>query len=67
MQNRYRIVRDMIGGYQVQIKYWYFPFIWFECNGNFEGNTFISLATAEKFAVKHATNGSVVKNLGKLP
>jgi len=30
MKNKYRIVSDSYGGYEGQVKYWWFPFMWFQ-------------------------------------
>lgn len=68
MRNRYRIVSDNYLGYEVQIKFWYFPFMWFQCHGeHLPANTFPNVTAAEDYAKKHASKLRVVKNLGKLP
>lgn len=30
LKNKYRIVRDKYSGYEAQVKYWFFPFIWLQ-------------------------------------
>lgn len=68
MRNSYRIVRDNYLRYEVQIKFWYFPFMWFQCyDDHLPTNTFPNLNAAEAYAKKHANKICVVKNLGKLP
>ncbi len=49
-KNKYRIVGDMHGGYEVQIKKWWFPFLYFQCDkkGCIGVNTFSNLNQAEK-------------------
>lgn len=32
MKNKYRVARDNYAGFEAQVKYWYFPFYWFEVN-----------------------------------
>ncbi|EKS6731499.1 hypothetical protein OSG44_004995 [Enterobacter mori] len=35
MKNKYRIVADRYAGYEAQVKYWWFPLMWFQigfCN-----------------------------------
>ena len=49
MKNRYRIVKDAYLGYEVQIKYWFFPFIWFMAGVN----TFANVERAEEYAKTH--------------
>lgn len=39
MRNRYRIVRDAYAGYEVQVKYWFFPVIWIQINGTNTSST----------------------------
>ena len=62
MKNRYRIVRDNYLGYEAQIKYWYFPFIWFQLNED-DGvcNTNFSIEEAEKLIERHRSYKKVVK------
>lgn len=69
MRNSYRIVGDNRRGYEVQIKLWWFPVFWFECNSDdyYSGNSHYTLEKAEVFARKHAEIGKVEKYLGKLP
>lgn len=30
MKNQYRIVTDTYSGFEAQIRYWFFPFCWFQ-------------------------------------
>ena len=48
MRNRYRIVTDRYLGFEVQVKFWFFPLCWLQCTSN-NGitNTSCKLATAE--------------------
>jgi hypothetical protein len=55
---RFRIVRDKFAGYEVQHKYWWFPF-WFQTGCC---NTHRTIEDAEAFAQKNAQY--VVKDLG---
>ena len=32
-KNKYRVVTDNYAGYESQIKYWWFPFIWVQVGG----------------------------------
>ena len=50
--NKYRIVRDRYLGYEVQVKFWYFPIIYFQCHyGGYIQNTFSTLDTAKDFLI----------------
>lgn len=62
MKNRYRIVRDNYAGYEAQIKYWYFPIVWFQLHsrGDF-CNTNLSVEKAEALINKHRNCKKVVK------
>ncbi len=61
MKNKYRVVTDTYAGYEVQIKFWWFPFIWFECFNNTSiCNTHCSLERAEDFAKAHQAKGSMI-------
>lgn len=63
MRPRYRIVRDIYCGYEVQIWRWWFPF-WVMADSC---NTFSSIEKAEEFARIHSQGeGYVVKELGDL-
>lgn len=45
MKNKYRIVTDNYAGYEVQIKYWWWPFNYWR----FGINTFVSVDQAKAF------------------
>lgn len=45
MKNRYRIVSDRYLGYEVQVKYWFFPIMWIQINGT---NTSATLDRAKE-------------------
>ena len=44
-----RIVRDSFAGYEVQVKFWWLPFIWLQKGGL---NTFSTLDAAREFAAR---------------
>lgn len=66
MNRKYRILRDIYSGFEVQYKVWWWPF-WIQCgkNGGSGVNTNSSLEIAEQFAKMHS-GGKVVKYLGEL-
>jgi hypothetical protein len=49
MKNSFRIVADNYAGYEVQIKYWWFPFKWFQkwSESDTPINTFITIDAAK--------------------
>ncbi len=57
-KNEYRIVSDKYNGYEVQIKYWCFPFIYLQCDndGSFGGTNTSKLEGAKKIIEKHKKN-----------
>jgi hypothetical protein len=57
---KYRIVKDLYRGYEVQIKRFFFP-IWVQAGFS---NTFSTIEDAERFAINHANR--LVKHLGRL-
>lgn len=48
MKNRYRVVTDAYAGYEAQVKYWWFPFCYFQIGIN----TFPSIERAQQFIAK---------------
>lgn len=50
MKNKYRIVADNYLGYEVQIKYWYWPFCWSQLNFC---NTHATLEEAKRCIESH--------------
>jgi hypothetical protein len=38
----YRVVTDRYLGYEVQIRYWWFPLRWYQCHKQDTTNTFLS-------------------------
>lgn len=57
-KNCYRVVNDSFNGYETQVKFWWFPFMWFEMwEKGCISNTWASLEDA-KFFIK---NGSKKK------
>ena len=57
---KYRIVRDRFAGYEVQFRFWWLPFIWFQANGC---NTHGSVESARAFTARHKTKRYVVEEL----
>jgi len=55
MKNKYKIVTDKFNGFEVQIRFWWFPIFWFQCKWT---NTHCSVEQAEHYALKHA-NGTL--------
>lgn len=57
MKNKYRIITDKYAGYEVQIKRWWFPFMYFECWQSRDmflwANTFVSIRHAREFIDRH--------------
>jgi len=52
-KNKYRIISDNFCGYEVQIRYWFFP-IWLQCfEFPFNTNTHKSLEDAKEFMEQH--------------
>ena len=54
-----RIVRDMYAGYEIQVKYWWWP-VWLQKPFT---NTYSSLEEATQVAEKYKLNGQVVKEI----
>ncbi|KAA6438830.1 hypothetical protein FEM33_15535 [Dyadobacter flavalbus] len=50
LKNKYRVVEDEFNGFEAQVKYWFYPFQWFEINGN---NSSRSLERAKKIIEAH--------------
>lgn len=48
MKNKYRIVTDMYAGFEAQVKYWWFPFCYFQIGIN----TFRNIEQAQEFIAK---------------
>ena len=60
--NCYRVVSDTFGGYEAQVKFWWFPFYWFEMiEKGYMSNTWRTLEEAQNFIV----NGSKQKEKKK--
>ena len=49
-KNYYRVVTDNYSGYEAQVKFWWFPLIWFQC---YYTNTNSSLEEAKKVIERH--------------
>lgn len=61
MKNKYRIVTDEFAGYEAQIKYWWFPFCWFQMNDQYGLNTFQTVERAELFIKKKKALKRLIK------
>ena len=46
MKNRYRVVTDRYNGFEAQVQFWWFPFMWFQIGGC---NTHNSIERAEAY------------------
>jgi len=61
-RNCHRVVEDSFGGYEAQVKFWWFPFCWFEMiEKGYMSNTWQTLEEAQNFI----TNGSKPKEKKK--
>lgn len=63
-KNKFRIVEDNWSGYEVQIKFWWFPFAWLQVDYNlgiFGTNTFSTIEEARGFIVKTKTKTKTPK------
>jgi hypothetical protein len=50
MKNSYRVVSDNFEGFEAQVKYWWFPFIWIQIPRSiYNGNTHRTLGEAIEF------------------
>lgn len=62
MKNKYRVITDSYNGFEAQVKYWYFPFMWFEIRKDFGiCNSSFSVERAEKVIEWHKNLNKVVK------
>lgn len=50
MKNKYRIVADVFAGYEAQVKYWWFPFMWFQIGFS---NTSFTIERAKTYIWRH--------------
>lgn len=50
-KNSYRIVPDIWNGYEVQVRYWFFPF-WMQLGGT---NTHVSVEKAKRYLEEYIT------------
>ena len=62
MKNKYRVVTDEFLGYEAQVKFWWFPFWWFQMDDLCKTNTFSSLSKAEDFI--ESKKIKIVKEIG---
>lgn len=53
--NRYRIVKDSFSGYEAQVRYQWFPFMWFQVSDFFWINTFETMEEAIVFIKQKQT------------
>jgi DNA primase catalytic subunit len=58
----YRIVNDSYGGYEVQVKRWFFPFFWFEKVKYINCNTFSSVEEAKEWIEKGCPKDVKIKD-----
>lgn len=50
MKNKYRVVDDKYSGFEVQVKFWWFPVLFFQCAGEYPfTNTHPTLEKAKEF------------------
>ena len=52
MKNRYRIVEDTFLGYEAQVKFWWFPLMWFQMGSPV--NTHRTVEAAEAYIRRRA-------------
>ena len=53
-KNKYRIIRDDYKGFEAQVKYWFFPFVWVEIGDKgWSSNTSCHLSEAEEVVKRH--------------
>lgn len=55
-KNKYRIVTDAYAGYEAQVKFWWFPLVWWQINGT---NTNASVERARMRIEHHKKKGVV--------
>lgn len=49
-KHRYRIVTDKYSGFEAQVKFWWFPFLWFQMHEpEFVSNTWLNVEDAEEY------------------
>ena len=61
-RNCHRVVEDFFGGYEAQVKYWWFPLRWFQmCDAPYSLNTWRTLELAQDFI----NNGAKPKQKNK--
>jgi hypothetical protein len=56
VKNKYRIVRDDYAGYEAQVRFWYFPFWWFQLDATGRGcgvNTGPTVEYAREVVQRH--------------
>jgi hypothetical protein len=63
MKHKYRIVTDSYSGYEAQVKYWWFPFAWYQMGYT---NTHASIEDAKRFIDRHGKTGKVVWESDKI-
>lgn len=63
MKNKYRIVQDSYLGYEAQVKFWWFPFVWWQMHKSpFLSNTHSTLKNARSF-IKKKSEGKFVEHV----
>lgn len=59
MKNKYRVVDDEYCGYEAQVKYWWFPFLWLQIGIN----TSATVESARRVIERHK-NSDITTGLG---
>ena len=62
--NKYRVVKDRYCGFEAQIKFWWFPFIWWQISSTGRGigiNTNSTITRASDLCRLHAARGAIYK------
>lgn len=63
-KNKYRAVTDRYCGFEAQVKFWWFPFIWWQISTTGTGlgvNTYSTLERASDLCRLHAAGGGIYK------
>lgn len=63
-KNKYRVVKDRYCGFEAQIKFWWFPFIWWQISSTGRGigiNTNSTITSASDLCRLHAAGGAIYK------
>jgi len=61
MKNKYRIVTDSYLGYEIQKRYWWFPFMYFQMESlSFRGNSYRTISEAASAICRDMKRSKVV-------